>query len=148
MGNHRAGTIAERARAYQRGIPREEVSIWHHGTRYGTTATIVAVLSGIVTVTPRVAGAATTTVTAGQSATIDAAGVVTAGAAGPIDDTGLRDDAGIGGGRDKEQQSSPSPQSPNPRGCVHASQRQTSDSGRQQALVWRDRAEGGGPTGP
>ena len=75
--------------------------------------TIVAVLSGIVTVTPRVAGAATTTVTAGQGVTVDAAGAVTVGAAGPIDDTGLRDDAGIGspddagigGGRDKEQPS-------------------------------------------
>ncbi len=78
--------------------------------------TIVAVLSGIVTVTPRAAGAATTTLTAGQGVTIDVAGDVTTGAAGPTDDTGLRDDAGIGspddagigGGRDKEQ-SSPSP---------------------------------------
>ena len=79
-------------------------------------STIVAVLSGSITVTPRVAGATTTTVGAGQVATVDAAGAVTAGAAGPIDDTGLRDDAGlgspddagIGGGRDKDQQS-PSP---------------------------------------
>ena len=79
-------------------------------------STIVAVLSGSITVTPRVAGATTTTVGAGQGATVDAAGAVTAGAAGPIDDTGLRDDAGlgspddagIGGGRDKDQQS-PSP---------------------------------------
>ena len=80
-------------------------------------STIVAVLSGSITITPRVADAATTTVTAGQGVTVDAAGDVRSGAAGPIDDTGLHDnagigspdDAGIGGGRDKEQSSSPSP---------------------------------------
>ena len=78
---------------------------------------IVAVISGIVIVTPRVAGATSTTVTAGQGVTVDAAGAVTAGTAGPVDDTGLRDgagigspdDAGIGGGRDKDNNNSPSP---------------------------------------
>lgn len=83
-------------------------------------STIIAVLSGIVTVTPRVVGATTTTVTAGQGVTVDAAGTVRAGTAGPVDDNGLKDGAGIGspdsagvgGGRDKENDSSPNEPSP------------------------------------
>ena len=85
-----------------------------------TGATIVAVLSGIVTVTPRVAGGVPATATAGQGISVSTAGEVSAGAASPVEDSGLRDDAGVGSpddagvgnSRDKQQDSGSPPPSP------------------------------------
>ena len=59
-------------------------------------ATIVAVLAGSVTVTARGAGGASATASAGQSVAVNAAGQVATGVAGPIQDAGLNENAGIG----------------------------------------------------
>ena len=79
--------------------------------------TIVAVLAGSVTVTARGAGGASAAASAGQSVTVNVAGQVTTGAAGPIQDTGLNenagigspDDAGIAGRGGQDDQGGPSP---------------------------------------